>query len=621
MRRASVFVRGCLCLLGSPLLSASASTLWVDANAPSGGDGTPTSPFRSVQDAIDAALGGDEIRVLPGTYHESIDFQSKSIAVIGVGGPGATTLRGNQDGPVAFLRGGWPVLDGFTVENGSGGFVPGIWVPCGGGILIHGASYAVVANCIVRGNYAARGDGVAVVNAAGVMHSSVIELNGGYADPSYCNIEDWGGGVLGHSSQFWISYSTIRNNRTTTDGGGAVGVSLDHCTIEGNTSAYGAGISGCYAVDCTIRQNSARSCDASDAWAGGADGSTLLRCTLSQNYADFSAGGARNSVLRECLIRGNAANPWEGLGRGGGLQSCTLEDCLVEGNRIFASAGGPPGYGGGAWGGSALRTVFRGNRADIAGGVFGTTLDRCAVVESGGVGALGAAITNSIVRDNAGGDVDPSCSVQYSNIGGGSPGVGNLDACPLFWDAPGGDFHLQLHSPCIDSGDPAQLDPDGSRVDMGAFPFRRDECLPTVPIGACAAGPSSNGCTPTLTTTGSPSLSLSQGFVIGSSQLPAQRSALVLYGTSCGIEQPWATSTRCVGSPVQRTLALSTGGSPGACDGSLGLDFHVWRTTQPHALGVPFHPGDAVWVQVWYRDPGSPLGSNFSPGLRFLCCP
>jgi hypothetical protein len=47
----------------------------------------------------------------------------------------------------------------------------------------------------------------------------------------------------------------------------------------------------------------------------------------------------------------------------------------------------------------------------------------------------------------------------------------NLDLDPLFWDAAGGDVHLRSNSPCIDRGHPAQTDPDGSRVDLGALPY------------------------------------------------------------------------------------------------------------------------------------------------------
>ncbi len=50
----------------------------------------------------------------------------------------------------------------------------------------------------------------------------------------------------------------------------------------------------------------------------------------------------------------------------------------------------------------------------------------------------------------------------------------NLDANslsldPQFTDAGSGDFHLSPASPCIDTGDPTMLDPDGSRIDMGAY--------------------------------------------------------------------------------------------------------------------------------------------------------
>ena len=68
--------------------------------------------------------------------------------------------------------------------------------------------------------------------------------------------------------------------------------------------------------------------------------------------------------------------------------------------------------------------------------------------------------------------------VRYSNIQGGYPGEGNIDADPLFVDPDHGDYHLQRGSPCIDSGTDTGLDHDFDGnfrpigdYDMGAFEF------------------------------------------------------------------------------------------------------------------------------------------------------
>ena len=92
-------------------------------------------------------------------------------------------------------------------------------------------------------------------------------------------------------------------------------------------------------------------------------------------------------------------------------------------------------------------------------------------------------------------------TITYSNIEGGWPGEGNIDADPCFvepgyWDPNGtpedpnddfwvdGDYHLLPDSPCINAGDPnytgdpneADLDGKlriiGGRIDMGAFEYR-----------------------------------------------------------------------------------------------------------------------------------------------------
>ena len=62
---------------------------------------------------------------------------------------------------------------------------------------------------------------------------------------------------------------------------------------------------------------------------------------------------------------------------------------------------------------------------------------------------------------------------DYNNIfnttsGGHPTGTGNITTDPLFVN-PGTDFHLGTGSPCIDTGDPAILDPDNSRSDMGCY--------------------------------------------------------------------------------------------------------------------------------------------------------
>lgn len=91
---------------------------------------------------------------------------------------------------------------------------------------------------------------------------------------------------------------------------------------------------------------------------------------------------------------------------------------------------------------------------------------------------LGGHVTslkNSIVygsNQNLSGAPD---SVTYSDIGGASvyPGVGNINAEPLFVDLTNNDYHLQPGSPCIDAGDPDPIynDPeDPTNPGMALYP-------------------------------------------------------------------------------------------------------------------------------------------------------
>ena len=58
----------------------------------------------------------------------------------------------------------------------------------------------------------------------------------------------------------------------------------------------------------------------------------------------------------------------------------------------------------------------------------------------------------------------------YGNWSNSTPGIGCLSTDPLFTGGTGAEaYFLNPNSPCIDAGDPAMLDPDSTRSDIGAL--------------------------------------------------------------------------------------------------------------------------------------------------------
>jgi hypothetical protein len=75
-----------------------------------------------------------------------------------------------------------------------------------------------------------------------------------------------------------------------------------------------------------------------------------------------------------------------------------------------------------------------------------------------------------------------SISINYSLTNTGElPGQGNISADPMFVYAPNNNFKLLMNSPCINTGDPSSpYDSDGTRADMGAYPFIIDTTISIV---------------------------------------------------------------------------------------------------------------------------------------------
>lgn len=290
-------------------------------------------------------------------------------------------------------------------------------------------------------------------------------------------------------------------HQTVVDGGGAgpvvrfangetVTSRLQGFTVTGGAATSGAGgvavaTGAAPAVeDCIIRNNSGK-------FGGGVTGSPVLRrCVIRNNTASLTHGGGVYGAptMRYCVVADNTATSADG----GGMYltgPSTVEDCLIVGNRaVFANSKGGGVYVKATTGVALTRCVIAGNSATggvfagVGGGVVanaGTKLVSCVVVDNHltgssllGGGVYGAAsLTNTVVRGNTAPQLSSVGAVTWSNVEGGYAGAGNFDLDPLFVDPSSRDYHLGAGSPNVDAGDPNLLDPDGSRSDVGAYPF------------------------------------------------------------------------------------------------------------------------------------------------------
>ncbi|MBT5759742.1 MAG: T9SS type A sorting domain-containing protein [Candidatus Marinimicrobia bacterium] len=210
---------------------------YVDQYGNDTNDGSPETPFETIERAISAAMNGDTIRLNPGPYYESLDFSNKEIVLEsrafelnnsdlilntyftpGSMGGSCLVLNGSSNDNaiirgIAFRDGATPNGGGLHISNCSPTIsdiiVENNTAEVGGGIYLS-ESDAILMNITIRENGANTGAGIYVVGGSPIISNASI----------YENIAYWGSGVYSENSDLTIINSIIKENVAFIEGGG-----------------------------------------------------------------------------------------------------------------------------------------------------------------------------------------------------------------------------------------------------------------------------------------------------------------------------------------------------------------------------------------------------------------
>ena len=146
-------------------------------------------------------------------------------------------------------------------------------------------------------------------------------------------------------------------------------------------------------------------------------------------------------------------------------------------------------------------------------------------------------------------------------------------------------------------------------------------------VGYCTAKLNSNGCTPAIGSSGSPSASAATGFVVSGANVRNQKAGLLIYSVSGRAALPFAGGLLCLATSVRRSPATNSGGSAlpaNDCSGVYAIDFNAFArgSLGGHPLPALSTPGTLVDCQWWGVDPGfgPPNNVTLTGGLEFSIC-
>lgn len=147
--------------------------------------------------------------------------------------------------------------------------------------------------------------------------------------------------------------------------------------------------------------------------------------------------------------------------------------------------------------------------------------------------------------------------------------------------------------------------------------YEQVSCSCGAPASYCTAKVNSQGCTPAIGFTGSPS-SGSDDFFIDASNVLNYRAGMLIWSRAPAA-LPFQGGTLCVALPIRRTTLQDSAGEPGSEDCSGTYSFHMSQAYMA-SQGVAF--GDVIHAQYWSRDPlSSPYPAGLTDALQFSPCP
>jgi hypothetical protein len=177
-------------------------------------------------------------------------------------------------------------------------------------------------------------------------------------------------------------------------------------------------------------------------------------------------------------------------------------------------------------------------------------------------------------------------------------------------------FATGAFTPCLDAG-------SGRAV---CLPFEL-YATPVEPFVYCTGKLTSNGCMPSISSTGVASASANAGFVVTSTNVINGKAGLLFYGTLGPIATPFQGGFLCVRPPLRRTPVLNSGGNPppNDCSGAFTIDMNAFARG---LLGGGPAPelsvaGTVVNCQFWGRDPGyaPPNNTMLTNALEYTIWP